>query len=238
MAYKRKFAKRRWGKKATRKPYAKKRSLSFAKRVKRVVMKTAEPKSKVQQTTTIQLLHNVNSNYHLNQQGSMPGQGVSDTQRVGDQIHATKMEIRLFLTQKNDRPNCNWRISVVSVPKGSTYTYGDWYRNSLNVIPMDQFNMDFVKKVHYDKVFKNAIYDTMDAIVGGASVAREYTKFMNITIPYKKTIKFGPGDGGVATPTNTDDLHILVSVFDAAGTLITDNIGAWQMQQELYYRDP
>lgn len=230
MAFKRKFSKR-WGKK---KAPAKKRAMAakrtFAKKVKRVILKEAEPKNRAWTPGTTQLNHNANGVVLMNAPSTMPPQGVRDDNRIGDQIYTIGYSVKMLLTQKSDRPNCTWRISFVRVPKGATYTYGTWYNNQTNVILLDDFNNDFVKVVK-DSSFKQVIGD-MDA----GAVAREYTFVKKFWIPHKYLYKFGPADAAVTH--NHDDLYMCIVCYDAAGTLITDNIGAYNVLFDLKYKDP
>lgn len=165
----------------------------------------------------------------LNDAGVMPSQGVADNQRVGDEINMMSFSIKLVLGQKADRPNVNWRYLVLSVPKGSTITYANWFILTTGNVMLDDPNRDFVKTI------RQGFWRPNEAgLVGGS--ADEYTFTKRIFFPYKKLLKFGPGGG--ATTHNDNDLYFVLMGYDAFGSLTTDNIGYVQASTTLYYRDP
>lgn len=206
--------------------------------IKRTVLKKAELKEKFTVVGKTDIYHNCFYNatgvssglvIHLNNANFMPPQGVQDNQRVGDEINMTGYRLRMLIGQQADRPNVNWRWFLVKVPKGTTIAYGNWFENTTGNVLIDQPNRDFVK------ILKSGYWRPNEAGLAGGG-GDEYTFVKQVWLPYKKTLKFGPGQA--ATTHNDDDLYFTLMGYDAFGTLITDIVGYVQTMVYLAYRDP
>lgn len=241
MAYKRKYGSYN-KKKTVRRRYKKSSTTSrrrLLKLIRTTVKKTAEPKTKNVNFAKGEMYHNAfyapggspPSGYlaHLNDAALMPTQGVGDNQRIGDQIYLTSIKLKMLIGQKGDRPNVNFRYYVLSVPKGSSITYNNWFTNVTGNILLDDPNKDFVK------VHKSGFWRPNEAGLA-ATGNDEYTFAKRITFPYKKLLKFGPADG--ATTHNDTDLYFVLMAYDAFGSLQTDNIAYCSVSMEMNYRDP
>jgi len=160
---------------------------------------------------------------------AMPVQGITDYQRIGDRMNITKIEFRWVLGQATDRPNVNWRWWVIKVPKGTVYTYGAFFNNITGNVMLDDVNKDCCTILKQGKfqISRGSIN------VNGTD---ELTTTKKISIPFKKAVKFGPGDA--ATTTNLDDYYFMWAAYDAYGTLTTDKLGYYLGVQTIYYRDP
>jgi len=234
MAYKRKrfsskkFAGRPKRLRASMTKKARKSKANFAKRVKSVMLRVAEPKRCNSSITKTEMYHNSYVYFLMNDSGRMPAQSTYDAGRIGDQINMTSWYIRLVIGQKADRPNVTFRWLVVSVPKGSAYSYGQWFTATTANILLDDPNKDFVK------VLKSGYWKPHNGSMDNA--ADEYVFAKRIYLARKKLIKFGPADA--ATTHNDDDVYFLLGAYDAYGTLVTDNIAYYQANSEINYRDP
>jgi hypothetical protein len=230
MAFKRKALKT--GKRTMRKKsFARKSTtkMSFAKRVKKVLLKVAEPKNKYTAMGKQEMYHNVTDYKVINNSGWMPTQGVGDNQRIGDMVNISGFRLRIMYGSKQDRPNVNWRWWVVKIPKGSAATYVNCFNAYTNNVMIDDINTDFCK------VLKKGSFSSKWA-GQDATVGKESTSFKTISVPYKKLYKFGPGNGAVTH--NDDDVALITAAYDAYGTLLTDNIGYFESMLDIYYRDP
>lgn len=232
-------------KRSYRKPYKKtyKRPAGMKRRklvtlIKRTILKKAELKEKFTAVGKTDIYHNCFYNgtgvssglvIHLNNANFMPTQGVGDNQRVGDEINMSGYKLRMLLGQQADRPNVNWRWFLLSVPKGTTISYANWFEATTSNVLLDQPNRDFVK------VLKRGYWRPNEAGLAGGG-GDEYTFTKQLWLPYKKLLKFGPGQG--ATTHNDDDLYFSLMGYDAFGTLITDIVGYVQTMVVLSYRDP
>lgn len=230
MAYKRKYK----SKTRSKRPY-KKRSVAvarrrFAQRVKRVILKTAEPKHRNYSWGKTEHYHNTVSLFHLNAEVCMPPQGDADSERIGDEIQMSGFAVRILLGQKADRPNVKWRWLVVKTPKGSTYSYTAWFENIINNVLLDPPNKDFLK------VLAQGVWDHYPASLEVGETAKEQTYPKKLWIPYKHKLKFGPGSG--QKTHNDDDIWFVMAPFDAYGTSLTDNIAYSQFSSSMYFKDP
>lgn len=232
MAYKRKlgrtFAKRTYKRKYTYRMKAASRR-RLIRTIKRVTMKTVEPKCVRKSVPKFEMFHNQTAILTLNTSSYMPTQGAGDTQRIGDQINMSGFRLRMLLGQKADRPNVTFRWWIVIAPKGSSYAYSTWFIPTTNNVLLDDLNKDFVKQL------KTGIWRPNEAGLANAG-GDEYTFAKKIWLPYKKLVKFGPGDGLVSH--NDNDIHFIIAPYDAYGTLELDNIAYCQMAVDIFYRDP
>lgn len=216
-----------------RKSYAKKRfvpkkmTTTFRNKVKRALLKTVEPKKVSFNHGATALYHNVVSVFHLNKSDTMCSQGTGDNQRVGDQINAVGYKLKILFGQKSDRENVTFKMWVVKVPKGSAYSYANWFDPVTNNTHLDDINEDFVKVVMKRQFKYNVAINDND----------EFTFVKQFWIPYKKNIKFGPPNAAV-THSDPFDLYMMLAPYDAYGSLLTDNIAYIQFSQALHYKDP
>jgi len=236
MAYRKTYARKRFVKKrftGKRKRYSRPSMYrkQLVRTIKKVVLKKVEPKCKRTAIGNTNVLHNTYGyRIQLNQTANMPIQGVGDTQRVGDQINLTGFKIKMMIEQKADRPNVTWKLYVVSVPKGSGYGYSSWFENTTGNLLLDEPNKDFVK------VLKSAVWRPNQASLTADASSRDYSFTKTIWVSRKKILKFGPSDGAITH--NDSDIHLLLTGYDAYGTLETDQVGNCQALVEVYYRDP
>ncbi|AMB42980.1 hypothetical protein [Circovirus-like genome DCCV-9] len=217
--------------KARARPYKKsKASKTFAKKVKAVVMKTVETKSRPWGYGKLELNHNVPYAITLNGTGNpgpMPPQGTQDYERIGDIINTSGIKLRLMCGQKADRPNVTFKFWVVQVPKGSGYSYNQWFMNYTGNCLLDSINTDFVKIL---------ATHTWKAPETYSAETREVTFTKQWWIPRRRVVKFGPTNASLSH--NDSDVHLLCAAYDAYGTLVTDNIAYVQLHVETFYRDP
>lgn len=227
MAYKRKSTKK-WSKKGR----SKKVTSSFAAKVKKVILKTAEPKHKNFEMAgtslaPVSLKHNTVEVRLVNSGNGIPNQGDSQNERIGDQINASGWMIRMMIGQKPDRPNVTFKYWVLEVPKGEVYVYNSWFENVTNTTVLDPINKDMCH------VIKSGIWKPHNGSMDNAT--DEYTFTRTIHIPYKRKIKFPRGS---SQTHDMKDLYLVMTVYDAFGTLQTDSVAYYSAVSTLYYKDP
>lgn len=200
------------------------------KTIRRVALKTAEPKSIDSLITAkTELYHNVYTPWTLNSSAQMPPQGALDSARIGDQIRTSGYKIKILFGQKADRPNVNFKIWVVKVPKDATYAYNSWFHPTTNNVLLDDINSDYCKVLHRMTLRPN------EAGLN-PTTNDEYTFVRSFWVKDQRLYKFGPA--GAATTHNQDTIALLIAPYDAYGTLVTDNIAYVQILSTLHYRDP
>lgn len=197
--------------------------------IKAVTMKHAEPKSKDLTFGKVELYHNlVQSGYLINTVAAMPVQGTSDSQRIGDQINVTGFSLRMLLGQKADRPNVTFKYWVLKVPKAVTFAYASWFDATTNNVLLDRVNTDLCK------IITSGVWRPNEAGLSNTG-GDEYTFVKKLWLPYKKIYRFLSHGG---TSHDDDDIHFLITCYDAYGTLTSDNIAYIQAVSTIYYRDP
>lgn len=204
---------------------------SLTRAVSKVVLKKAESKHKHSDFGKTELYHNQMSSLKINDTSTMPTQGVADSQRVGDKINVGGFYIRMLCGQKLDRHNVNWKFYILKVPKDTAVSYATFFDSITGNVLLDSPNKDKVK-VLYAKNIKKLISPDLSG-VGGAD--KELTFTHRIWLPYKRLLSF-QSDG--ATVHTDGDLYLVSFVYDAYGSLTSDNIAYIQMTSTIYYKDP
>lgn len=232
MAYKRKF-KSKFSKskksKSSKRKISKKTATAVRKIAKSVLMKEAEPKHVGYMHAKHEVYHNIFLPSYCNTLNAVvPGQGVSDRQRIGDRVKCTHITIKALIGQKSDRPNVSWRMLVFSLPPGNSLVQSTVFENSLGRPIIDDVNTDIIK-LHYDRTFRP------NQAGLNATGNDEYTFFKKVVIPVNKTYKFGPADA--AATHNIDPMYCAIIAYDAYGTLETDNIGYTQVYSDFHFKD-
>ena len=173
------------------------------------------------------LNHNTIAAKVINLAQAMPGQGVQDEQRVGDQINVSGWLLRMVIRQKADRPNMTFKYWIVEVPKGETYVYNSWFDNVTNNTMLDKINTDNcrVKKSGTWKPYTGAMANATD----------QFTFVKQIFISNKKLYKFTRNGSQVH---DQKDLYILLVAYNAYGSLLTDTIATYEMVSTVYFKDP
>nr|WPR18748.1 MAG: capsid protein [Skomarfal virus 48] len=203
---------------------------SFATRVKRVIMRVAEPKIVRHSTDKVNLYHNSFSYaLHLNDVNGMPTQGTGDNMRVGDEINVTRYRVRALIGQQADRPNVTFRWFFIEAPKGLSATYANFFIATTNNVMLDDPNEDAVRVLKRGQMRPN---QAGLLPVGGD----EYTFTKEWSLNYKRKYKFGPAQA--TTAHNQREVYFIIMAYDAYGTLVTDNIAYIQSLKETHYRDP
>lgn len=240
---------RRYKKKSRRGRYGRMKRMkkrAFAARVKKVILKAAETKRYQFASENVQLYHNngtsnlgIPSGIQFNSWSSI-SLGTNRFQRVGDQIYPRGMALRLWLSNKSDRPNVLYRVIVCVVPKivaGTTtslthdpffVTYNAGSNNNILCAPVDP---EKVSRVFYDKIIS---VHTGWGVPAPGGTNKEYSKLLKLWIRRKKrgVIEF---DG--ANSIKNNPILIGVYPYDAYGTLATDNIASCAYVGTMYFKD-
>lgn len=224
------YTKRRYAKRKTyRKPSMTRKAL--IRTIKAVTKRTTEHKQVSVNMGKVEMYHNSVHSFMLNKTDYMPAQGPQEYARIGDSIDISGWSLRLLIGQKTDRPNVTFKYWVISVPKGSTYTYNSWFQNMTNNVLLDDLQKDVAK------LLKVGVWRPNEAGLGNTG-GDEYTFTKRLWVPYKRRYKFGPGDN-VKTHNDGRDIWLLLAAYDAYGSITgEDNIAYVQSVGTLYFTDP
>jgi len=257
MAFKRKYSKynKSW-KKSRRGKYSRKyRKATFQSRVKKVLLKTAETKYYDRGLENHQLYHNLGSNVG----GLVPvnvtaipqffnpwafiNKGVERYNRIGDKITPRGMSLKLYLANKDDRPNCMIRLIVAVLPKlvNGVITTAQFDPFQVagagamgnNMLP--PADPDVGVKFLYDKVhtFGGSHPGAYTNVSGW--LRKERTKVIKLWIKRKRASDI------VYNNTVLDivnkPLAIYAIPYEQYNTLTTDNVASLAGYMRLYYKD-
>lgn len=225
--------------------YRKMKKAKFAARVKKVLMKNAETKNYRIANENQQLYHNtgVQGFAHVGPILFNPWRyiplGTNNHSRIGDTITPRGMSVRLWMANKDDRPNIMYRVLVLIMPKtynsigitAGSVDIGATFQNGANgnylTMPIDT---EKGIKVLFDKVYKNEAGSNASTIT-----TREYHTFKKLWIKRKRSSNVNWETAGVEIVNKP--LSIYVIPYDSYGTLTLDNIASCAWTATLYYKD-
>ena len=229
---------------STRKRFYRKSSKGISKNkslvslIKKVTLKTNELKYKDNDFGKAELYHNSNTSSYWVLTDFGPSQGTGDNERIGNQINVSGVKITMMFYTKADRPNTKFRVIVYSAPYKSSppkTPYAQLYDAVTGNVMIDTMNKDRVKILKSFIVYPKGV--SANLIGDGTAVdGGEVTCFRKFWIPYRTKLRFS--DDSSTTEITNRSIYCVVMAYDTYGTLVTDNVGACQSWQRLYYRDP
>lgn len=239
MAFKRKFSKksRRPRRRFTRRP-----TKRLTRVVRRVIARQSETKYKENAQENQQVFHNGGTivpgtvNYQQVSNILSVSQGTSSNDRIGDEVYAVGVSIKLWLSQKLDRPNVGWRILVYSYPydvgdfTGATDLFDSSVSGAFNRL-ICALNKERYRII-YDRVLKPLSGDFSLEV---SSSLKERSRLHNIWIPLKRKVQYRVNSTNVKN--DRDRMALAVIPYDAYGTLQTDNIASFGYYIRYFYKD-
>lgn len=225
-----------------RRNFRKKPSSRLVKMVKKISrsqsLKVAESKMKGRQTENIALYHN--KPFYLTRildtsQGlGDPTNYSTQASRIGDEIWLRNVSFRLWVSNKNDRPNVMYRFVLF------------WYNTNMNVDDalvfstqqnkmLDRFDTENISVISTKMVKSLSSYST--GVSSDAGSAKEHSQLltMNKFFPNLKKIQYN-ADG--STDPKHRNIGLCVTAYDAWGTLQTDNIATIAYDYRIVFKDP
>jgi len=244
MAYSRKpvkktFKKRVYKKKTYVKKGISKRS-SLVSLIKSISLKNSETK----------YTHSIDENRNMNHNSGFlytnllrtsqgigdPGTGTSAfSARIGDEVIARGISIKLWIANKLDRPNVMYRLIVFKYQSQTVPTSTALFKGANGNRIMDEVDKEYITPV-YQKIFNLQVgYSAYATGTAGDTDGREAHTYKQIWIPLKnKRIHYV--DAG-SLPKFIDYGFYIVP-YDSYGTLTTDNISSVSFQYKFYFKDP
>lgn len=226
---------------------------SFQSRVNRVLMKKTETKFFDIGVQDQQLYHNLGWGTSLippTVVTSIPLwfnpwinilQGTGRFNRIGDDIMPRGMKINIFIANKHDRPNTQYRVIVARIPKLfngiiTTASFDPFQApnqglcGNTHMLPADH---DKGVKFLYDRVHRPS---TQSWTAGNAGwVSKEFTKEIKLWIKRKKTNKIKYDTTSTTIVNNPVAIYVLP--YEQYSTLTTDNIASLSGFMRMYYKD-
>lgn len=213
---------------------------SLVSLIKRVSLKNSETKYTHAVVENININHNSgnirNGLLYCTQGITDTGTGASSySNRIGDEVIGRGLSIKLWISNKLDRPNVMYRMFVykyqsLSIPSSTSLFKG----TTANRI-MDDLDKEYITIV-YQKIFNLQVgYSAAPSAAAGDTDGREAHTYKQIWIPLKnKSIKYA--DGGSVPKFH--DYGFFIVPYDSYGTLSSDNIASFQFQYKFYFKDP
>jgi hypothetical protein len=156
-------------------------------------------------------------------------QGTTNNTRIGDSISCKDVSVRLWLSNKNDRPNVMYRVVAFIAPgNGTRPTVASVISNSSSQY-ITGFADTATFSILYDKVVNSDMQGT--TIVPGVATAKERSYFVDLFIPFKANISYTGTNPAFAT------LGVHVIAYDAFGSLAADNIASMAITSRVRFTD-
>ena len=199
-----------------------------------VVHATCEKKHFTWLDENKQLLHN-KGDYTLNflscKQGitdNESGTTSSQLNRIGDEIVLKNINVRLWLSNKDDRPNVMYKAYLFWYDPDATLSDAYAFFSQQNKM-LDRVNTEVLSIIDSKTIFSGPSYS------GNAGLLRERSQLCTLNGSYKgKKIKYD--EGGTVPKFKT--IGLCVVCYDAYGTLQTDNIASYAYNASIRFIDP
>lgn len=204
------------------------RQSNLVKMIKSIALGQSETKRIITSLENLQVYHNVPSII-----GNLVSttQGMSQISRVGDEVIGQYLKLKLWLSNKSDRPNVMWRV-IVYCPRPGTTTL-DWQTNSATnriIAFVDTDKLNVIKQ----KILNPPPGDY--SLESGAAL-KERSRYLTMNIPIKNQKISYFEDNGTVPKLQKHNICVAVIAYDAYGTLITDNIASYAFSYEFYFKD-
>ena len=191
---------------------------------KQTVRKASETKTVGKLLENVQLFHN-----KALYKGALlaNGQGVTDPDnfstnqaRIGDELYLTNVNVRFWLSNKNDRPNVMYKLFLYWYDTGAQLDDQLCFFTQSNKM-IDRINSENIGIIDQKTIFSGPSYTT--GVASDAGSAKEHSQLCTLNGSWKgKKIVY---DQGAPSPSKRD-IGFCVVCYDAYGTLQTDNIAS------------
>ncbi len=196
-----------------------------------VLRSTMETKTVGKSAENVQLFHN--KPFY---QGELlaTSQGVADPDnqsgnaaRIGDEVLLRNVNVRFWLSNKLDRPNCMYKLYLFWYTQGQTLSDTLCFFTQGNKM-LDRINNENISIIDQKTVFSKEMY------LNGTEKF-EHSQLCTLNGNWKgKKIRY---DQGGSTPEKRN-IGVCVAVYDAYGTLQTDNIASIAYDYATRFQDP
>lgn len=159
--------------------------------------------------------------------------------RIGDEIWLQNINVRVWLSNKSDRPNVMYRLILFKYVAGLSLTDQDVFFTQTNKM-LDRYNTESIKILQTKMVRSTNNYANTPVTIDVPLFSvpgREHSYFT--------TMNYKPKGGYEKIKYNEDanvpkmwDIGMAVVCYDATGTLQTDNIASAYINVETKFKDP
>lgn len=212
----------------------------LVKLINKVALKKAETKETHRIEENLQLYHN-SQNVKLSLLYTLQGIGDNDTGltsydcRLGNEIVAKGLSIKMWFANKLDRPNVMYKVFVfryrADSNPGTIFKTQGTSNIMLRDIDTDKFTILAIKQFNLNQGAAERIITATDTFAG--TEGHVYKKFW-VNLKNKK-IQYTDNNG--ASPKYYD-IGLCVCAYDSWGTPSTDIIASYAFNAKLYFKDP
>ncbi|AXH75089.1 MAG: putative capsid protein [Circoviridae sp.] len=149
--------------------------------------------------------------------------------RLGDEIYLHNINIRFWLSNKNDRPNCMYKLFLFWYDSGTTLSDAVCFFTQKNKM-LDRYNSESISVIDSKTIFSGASYS------GNNDLLREHSYLCTLNGKWKNGRKITYDEGG--TVPKKRNIGTMVVAYDAFGTLQSDNIASYAYNGLVTITDP
>jgi hypothetical protein len=197
---------------------------------KRTAMSLAETKTVGKQTENVQLFHNKAlylQNLLALEQGTKDPNDLSNAQaRIGDSVRLTNCNIKFWLSNKLDRPNCMYRLAMFWYDTTVVLSDAVVYFTQSNKM-LDRYNNEQISIIDQKYIFSGPMY------LNGTEKF-EHSQLCTLKGNWKGR-KVQYDEGGVLPKKRS--IGVVLVCYDAYGTLQTDNIASCAYNYNFNFKD-
>lgn len=221
-----------------KRPQSSIKTKSLVKAIKNIALSQAETKYTIFSQENQQLYHNggTGGNYIIN--GNMLSTTVGNTQitRLGDVVQARGISVKLWLSNKLDRPNVMYRIFVVTAPpdQTGTGTPSALFKADHGNKMIDSINTDKYKVIFHKMIRPFAGDYSLESGATNKEHSTYYKFYLNLK---NRQVRYSADSGSIPQYQNNVLLLGLIA-YDAYGTATTDNIASYSQLCKFYFKDP
>lgn len=201
------------------------------------VLKASETKKVSYSAQNIALYHNDPTSVINNLLATSPGD--NDNQRNGDEIWPKGLSLKIWLSNKSDRPNVSYRVILytcdANVVGTNAIPANFWAGTASTNYMLEYINTDKCS------VVKQWLLNPMggDYSLESGATNKEHSRYLTTYIPLTKRGKLKyQTDGGNKPKYQKHCFMLAVVAYDAYGTLGSDNIATISYIYRMYYKDP
>lgn len=200
----------------------------------KVVKRQSETKNSHFSQENVQLYHNV-PHFHNNLLYTTNGSESGDApgivaMRIGDELFLQSVKLKLWLSNKLDRPNVIYRVLLYWYDACNPPTIDTQIFNNTGNLLLQSPNRENISVVA-DRYIRNVVHNN----AGGSQLKEHSTlKFINKNWKNKK-ITYNDVQG--TTLPKTKSLAFAVMAYDSFGTLISDNIASFSYAYDVKYKE-
>lgn len=225
-----------------RRRYKKKRygTKKLVKLIKNVTLKQSETQYVSTNAENTQLYHNAYTSGSIifiaqNMCRTVVGDGQS--QRHGDSVMPIGIGIRLWLSNKLDRPNVMYRLMIVASPPDQVLQQSPsnfWAGVSGNKM-IDYVNTDKYTILYHKIINPGANDYSLES--GATNKEKSLYRKIWISLKRKGEISYST-DSGEVPKYQKHCISMVIIPYDATGTQPTDNIASVSYNYRFYFKDP